>query len=104
MSRKKHLELIDKLAQQSGYYKYQINDIIHSLAVVVAKELQKGNDLYIEGIGTLTRTQHKERLFISGLTGTRTLQKPKDSARIRIDKYLSNAINTKEDECIIDQL
>ena len=96
MTRKQHLDLVTKLAQQSGYFKYEISDILQSLAIVVRKELQEDREVYLEGIGSIIRTEKDERVFVSGLTGERFIKKPKIGAKIRIDKYLSNAINMKE--------
>jgi nucleoid DNA-binding protein len=93
MTRKQYLHLITELSLHSGYHKYEISDILHSLAVVTCRELQKGNEVYLEGIGSIIKTEKAEREFVSNLTGERFVKKPKIGAKIKIDKYLSNGLN-----------
>lgn len=46
-----HKEVINLLAESSGYFKYQCEDILHFLAVVIAQQVKDGNSLKIKGLG-----------------------------------------------------
>lgn len=44
-------EIINLVANSSGYFKYQCEDILHFLAVVLAEQIKDGNSVKIKGLG-----------------------------------------------------
>jgi nucleoid DNA-binding protein len=85
--------LIALVAESAGYHKYEVQDILHSLALVIQDELSQGNTVRIDGLGTFSVKQGFNRTFFSTITGKVEDTKTRNSISLKPDSYMLNALN-----------
>jgi nucleoid DNA-binding protein len=90
--------LITLVAEASGYHKYEVQDILHSLAVVVQDELSQGGTVRIDGLGTFSVKQGFHRTFFSTITGKVEDTKTRNSISLKPDSYMLNALNCEAEK------
>ena len=89
-------ELIELLAEQSRYYKYQIEDILYALAVVLQEQLNQGNDIKIKGVGTFSRKNPRRLKNYSKYLGDYLDTWTKVSVKYKPDTLMLNSLNADD--------
>lgn len=61
---KKYRQLIEMVAKSSGYYQYEVEDVLNHLIGNVQLLLAEGTDVKLSGLGTLkVKQMHVSRMF-----------------------------------------
>lgn len=90
------VDLLSILADSSGYLKYEVEDVMRHLAYCVTRLLKLGSKVDIEGIGTFSRRESKDRTFKSAFNSVEYKVSTKISATLKPDRLLKNALNSKD--------
>jgi len=92
-----HKDLIDLVAEYSNYHKYEVEDILHYVAVGIAEILQSGRGVHFRGLGYFMPMKRKPYKFKNAFfNGKKTLTNPKQSMSVRPDYYMKNSLNDPE--------
>ena len=70
-------DFLSELATRSGYSLKDTSDLAYSLLDEVARQLEEGNSIYIQGFGTFEVKKKMERISVNPLTKQRMLVPPK---------------------------
>lgn len=89
----KGVELVAQICDISGYRKYEVQDMLEALAIVVADNAKQGYATCIRGIGTLKVKQGYCIRGRSNLTGEEYNTLTAKSLTLKIDSIMSNALN-----------
>lgn len=93
-------DLIPLIAEHSGYYRYEISDILQSLAVVVSYAIKEGHDVRIKGLGTFSYKKPRPCKNYSPYTGRYMDTMTKAGCKFKPDKLFSNLLNMSNEEFI----
>ena len=88
-----HNELVSLVADSCGYFKYEVEDVLTSLARVLSERIKEGHDIKLEGIGEFSRKVSKQRMFRSSFTGQYHNVDTKVSISLKPDGCLKRALN-----------
>ena len=91
-------ELINIISENSKYHKYQIEDILHALAVAVSYSLREGYDVKIRGLGTFTPKPPRRITNYSPYSGKHMDKMTKSSCKFKPDTLILNLLNLSEGE------
>lgn len=86
-------ELIRKVAIQSGYFIYEIEDFLHALAIVVSEEVKQGNVVKVDGLGTFIYKPPRPVKNFSPYTGRYMDTISKKSCKFKPDRLFLNLLN-----------
>lgn len=70
-------ELINELAEESGYTKEDSQRLVKSLIDTMSEDFEKGENVTISGFGTFEVKKRMERVLINPTTGKKMLVPPK---------------------------
>lgn len=92
-----HNQMIDLIAESSGYYKYEVEDILNHLAWNI-KNILKHTDKFIElkNIGRLQSKIWPERMQYSGYLKKKVLMPHKVTVKFTPSPQLRHEINTDD--------
>lgn len=93
-----HNQMIDLIAESSGYYKYEVEDILNHLAWNI-KNILKHSDKFIElkNIGRFQSKIWPERMQYSGYLKKKVLMPHKVTVKFHPSPQLKYEINTDDD-------
>lgn len=80
-------ELIEKIANDTGYPKQTVNDVLASLKSTARETLLKGGEIKISGTGVLTVKAYGERVSRNPKTGEKIVAKPTIKAVFKLSEY-----------------
>ena len=70
-------ELINELAEESGYTKEDSQRLVKSLIDTMSEDFEKGENVTISGFGTFEVKKRMERVLVNPTTGKKMLVPPK---------------------------
>jgi nucleoid DNA-binding protein len=70
-------ELINELAEESGYTKEDSQRLVKSLIDTMSEDFEKGENVTISGFGTFEIKKRMERVLVNPTTGKKMLVPPK---------------------------
>lgn len=70
-------ELINELAEESGYTKEDSQRLVKSLIDTMSEDFEKGENVTISGFGTFEVKKKMERVLVNPTTGKKMLVPPK---------------------------
>ena len=70
-------ELINELAEESGYTKEDSQRLVKSLIDTMSEDFEKGENVAISGFGTFEVKKRMERVLVNPTTGKKMLVPPK---------------------------
>jgi len=70
-------ELINELAEESGYTKEDSQRLVKSLIDAMSEDFEKGENVTISGFGTFEVKKRMERVLVNPTTGKKMLVPPK---------------------------
>lgn len=70
-------ELINELAEESGYTKEDSQCLVKSLIDTMSEDFEKGENVTISGFGTFEVKKRMERVLVNPTTGKKMLVPPK---------------------------
>ena len=70
-------ELINELAEESGYTKEDSQRLVKSLIDTMSEDFEKGVNVTISGFGTFEVKKRMERVLVNPTTGKKMLVPPK---------------------------
>ena len=70
-------ELINELAEESGYTKEDSQRLVKSLIDTMSEDFEKGENVTISGFGTFEVKKRMERVLVNPTTGKKMLVTPK---------------------------
>ena len=62
-------DLVEKIAGTTGYTKTAVNDVLSEFVELVGKNVKKGQDVQLIGLGTFKRVSRKARNGVNPITG-----------------------------------
>lgn len=86
-----HATLRDKIVESSGYYKYEVEDILNHLIAHIQKDLSQGIAVKVDGLGWFSRRFSKPRKFLD-LSGVYRKSFTSPSVTLKPDGYLKTAM------------
>ena len=93
ISRKKLCEAISNF---TDYHKYEVEDIIKALPVVMTDLLMSGARVKIDGLGTFYIKKGATRTFLSTIDGKEHTVKSKDTLALKPDNELRRKLNPED--------
>ena len=93
ISRKKLSEAISNF---TDYHKYEVEDIIKALPVVMTNLLMSGARVKIDGLGTFYIKKGSTRTFLSTIDGKEHTVKSKDTLALKPDNELRRKLNPED--------
>ena len=89
-----HKQLIKAVAKRIDYHEYQVEDILHGLALVMQDKLNENQQVQLKGLGAFSLRISKPRTFKAVLDGGKlhTVQ-TKRGVSLKPDLYMRNGIN-----------
>ena len=92
-----HKDLINLVAEYSKYHKYEVEDILHFVAVGIAEILQSGRGVHFKGLGYFMPKKRTPYKFKNAfLNGKKTMTNPRQSMSCRPDHYMKYSLNDPE--------
>lgn len=91
-------DLINLISEHSGYYKYEVQDLLQSLAVVLSYAIKEGHEVKIKGLGTFSYKKPRPCNNYSPYTGRYMQVMTKAGCKFKPDKLFSNLLNTPNEE------
>lgn len=91
----KHKETVALVAEHSELFKYEVEDALNSLAVIIAQKLSEGVSVQIKGVGTFSPKQRASRVVKSHLKGIQKEYEVQGDVQVKFkpDSMLKNAVN-----------
>ncbi len=86
-------ELIDALAKQSSFEKKQTKIFLESLTSLVAKEIRKGGEIPLTGLGKFKVSRRKARMGRNPQTGEAIKIPAKKVVKFTVAKALKDVIH-----------
>ena len=93
ISRKKLSEAISNF---TDYHKYEVEDIIKALPIVMTDLLMSGARVKIDGLGTFYIKKGATRTFLSTIDGKEHTVKSKDTLALKPDNELRRKLNPED--------
>lgn len=93
VSRKKLCEAISNF---TDYHKYEVEDIIKALPIVMTDLLMSGARVKIDGLGTFYIKKGATRTFLSTIDGKEHTVKSKDTLALKPDNELRRKLNPED--------
>ena len=93
ISRKK---LCEALSNFTSYHKYEVEDIIKALPIVMTDLLMSGARVKIDGLGTFYIKKGATRTFLSTIDGKEHTVKSKDTLALKPDNELRRKLNPED--------
>ena len=93
ISRKKLCEAISNF---TDYHKYEVEDIIKALPIVMTDLLMSGARVKIDGLGTFYIKKGATRTFLSTIDGKEHTVKSKDTLALKPDNELRRKLNPED--------
>lgn len=93
ISRKKLCEAISNF---TDYHKYEVEDIIKALPIVMTDLLMSGARVKIDGLGTFYIKKGAIRTFLSTIDGKEHTVKSKDTLALKPDNELRRKLNPED--------
>lgn len=93
VSRKKLCEAISNF---TDYHKYEVEDIIKALPIVMTDLLMSGARVKIDGLGTFYVKKGATRTFLSTIDGKEHTVKSKDTLALKPDNELRRKLNPED--------
>lgn len=91
-------DLTKLIAEHSGYFLYEVEDILRSLSVVLSYAVKEGHDVRIKGLGTFSYKKPRYINNWSPYTGRYMDKMTKAGCKFKPDKLFSNLLNTPNEE------
>ena len=88
-----HKQLVKAIAKRTSYYEYQVEDILHSLALVIQDKLNEDLTVCLKGLGAFNLRISKPRTFVGTFGGKVHTVQTKRGVSLKPDLYLRNAVN-----------
>lgn len=93
------IELVKMISKSSGYYQYEVEDILNHLIAHIQISLYNNVPIRIDGIGKISRKDVKPRNFYSGITKQMTYVETAPTLSIKPDITMRSVlIEGKEKE------
>lgn len=89
-------QLIKLIAEQCGYFDYQISDMLHALAVVLVEQVNLENEVKVKGVGVFSYKPSRPVRNYSPWSGKQMNVMSKRSVKFKPDTLMLNKLNTKE--------
>lgn len=93
ISRKK---LGESISNFTNYHKYEVEDILKALPVVMTDLLIQGARVKIDGLGTFYIKKGATRTFLSTIDGKEHTVKSKDTLALKPDNELRRKLNPED--------
>lgn len=93
ISRKKLGEAISNF---TSYHKYEVEDILKALPIVMTDLLMSGARVKIDGLGTFYIKKGATRTFLSTIDGKEHTVKSKDTLALKPDNELRRKLNPED--------
>ncbi len=89
----KKADLVAEISENTGVDRKAVSSVLDNLAVVVTKEVGKGNSVMLAGLGKFASRERPARTVRNPSTGE-SIQKPADRAvRVTVAKALKDSVN-----------
>lgn len=88
----------DLISEHSGYYKYEVSDLLHSLSVVLSYAIKEGHDVRIKGLDTFSYKKPRRITNWSPYTDRQMDKMTKAGCKFKPDKLFTNLLNTPNEE------
>lgn len=93
-----HKQIIKAVAARTKYREYEVEDVLHGLALVMQEELNNNRMLCLKGVGMFNLRISKPRTFTARFNGQTYTVEPKRGVALKPDVYMQNSINRESDE------
>lgn len=83
-------ELVDKLAERTGQYKYVLEEIVKQYENIITDSLLKGEDVHLHGFVTFHVKQHNEKIYVNPQTKETRVLAPVKKVKVKVSDALNN--------------
>lgn len=90
-------ELLKQVAYESGYFDYEVIDILNALSIVISENANQGINTSVKGLGTFKLKKGYSIKGKSNLTGNTYETTSMNSLSFIADSLMKNALNNTED-------
>lgn len=85
-------ELIGKLAERTGEYKYTIENFVKNYESIIEECLLNGEDVHLHGFITFQMKEHLEKIYVNPKTKEVKVVSPSRKIKVRVSKTLNNKL------------
>lgn len=89
-------KLIKKIAKETNYLQYEVEDILDGLRTVITKELAEGNVVRLNNLFSLKTMKNEPRAFRPPSTGELTYSEGSIAVRCKPMGYLLDVVNGRK--------
>lgn len=90
-------EFVRMLAKKTGYRIYEVEDILHGLAILIGIEIAKGNTVKVKGLGDFIYKKPRKITHYSTMTGKNLDVISKTTCKFKPESVLLNFIKEAEE-------
>lgn len=93
------------IAEECGYYLYEVEDVMNAFAEVLAREVKNNKIVRVRGVGAFRKRTARERTFRSGITGEVYKSTTRDTLHLKAEASMIESLNEYEtlDEFLKEQ-
>ena len=92
----KSSELNKLIADECGYYLYEVEDVMNAFAEVLAREVKNDKIVRVRGIGAFRKRSSRPRTFRSAITGKTYESTTKDTLHLKAEAGMIETLNSEE--------
>lgn len=85
-------ELVDKLAERTGEYKYVMEEFVKQYESIITEALLDGEDVHLHGFVTFCVKQHNKKIYFNPKTGESRQIAPSNKIKVRVSDTLNNQL------------